>query len=56
VYQYTVEEKLGPWQPDMIGPQKGEYVIMTGPDGKNNGDLLQESSPTIQPEGLLLFY
>ena len=53
VYQYTVEEKLGPWNPDPIGPQQGEYVIMTGPDGKNNGDLLQESSPTIQPGGVV---
>ncbi len=53
VYQYTVEEKLGPWQPDMIGPQKGEYVIMTGPDGTNKGDFLNGSSPTIQPGGVV---
>jgi len=53
VYQYTVEEKLGPWNPDPIGPQPGEYVIMTGPDGKNNGDLLQEPSPIIQAGGII---
>jgi len=47
-YQYTLESNLGPWNPDPIGPQQGEYVIMTGPDGKNNGDILQESSPIIQ--------
>jgi len=53
VYQYTLEEKLGPWDPDPIGPQPGEYVIMTGPDGKNNGDILQESSPKIPSGGVV---
>ena len=48
VYQYTTYEKLGPWNPDPIGPQPGEYVIMTGPDGTNGGDILQEDSPNIQ--------
>jgi len=52
-YQYTLESKLGPWNPDPIGPQPGEYVIMTGPDGKNNGDVLQESSPIIPSGGIV---
>ena len=52
-YQYTLESKLGPWNPDPIGPQPGEYVIMTGPDGKNNGDVLQESFPKIQAGGIV---
>jgi len=52
-YQYTLEPKLGPWNPDPIGPQPGEYVIMTGPDGKNNGDVLQESSPIIPSGGIV---
>jgi len=53
VYQYTLEPKLGPWNPDPIGPQPGEYVIMTGPDGKNNGDVLQEDSPKISAGGIV---
>jgi flagellin-like protein len=52
-YQYTLEPKLGPWNPDPIGPQPGEYVIMTGPDGKNNGDVLQEPTPKIQAGGIV---
>ncbi len=52
-YQYTLEPKLGPWNPDPIGPQPGEYVIMTGPDGKKNGDILQESSPQIKAGGIV---
>ena len=52
-YQYTLEPKLGPWNPDPIGPQPGEYVIMTGPDGKNNGDVLQEDSPKISAGGIV---
>lgn len=52
-YQYTLEPKLGPWNPDPIGPQPGEYVIMTGPDGKNNGDILQEDSPKISAGGIV---
>jgi len=52
-YQYTLEPKLGPWNPDPIGPQPGEYVIMTGPDGKNNGDILQETSPIIPAGGIV---
>jgi len=52
-YQYTLEPKLGPWNPDPIGPQPGEYVIMTGPDGKNNGDILQETSPIIPSGGIV---
>jgi len=52
-YQYTLEPKLGPWNPDPIGPQPGEYVIMTGPDGKNNGDVLQEESPKISAGGIV---
>ena len=52
-YQYTLEPKLGPWNPDPIGPQPGEYVIMTGPNGKNNGDVLQEESPKISAGGIV---
>jgi len=53
VYQYTVEDRLGPWDPDPQGPQPGEYVIMTGPDGKNDGDVLQEPSPKISAGGIV---
>jgi len=53
VYQYTTYEKLGPWNPDPIGPQPGEYVIMTGPDAKNGGDILQEPTPKIQAGGIV---
>ncbi len=55
-YQYTVEDKLGPWQADPIGPQPGEYVIMTGPDGTPpvaTNDLLQEPTPKIQAGGIV---
>jgi len=55
-YQYTVEDKLGPFTADPIGPQPGEYVIMTGPDGTppaTTNDLLQEPSPKIQAGGIV---
>lgn len=48
-YQYTSSLLLGPWQAGGVGPQPGEYVIMTGPDGTVNGNILQEGSPRIQP-------
>jgi flagellin-like protein len=49
-YQYTVEDKLGNFNADPIGPQPGEYVIMNGPDGTPpalTNDLLQNPTPTI---------
>jgi len=51
VYQYATYPKLGPFQADPIGPQQGEYVIMTGPNGAPPlpNDLSQEGSPKIQP-------
>jgi len=55
-YQYTVEDKLGPFTADPIGPQPGEYVIMTGPDGTPpaiTNDLSQEPSPKIQAGGIV---
>jgi len=52
-YQYTLEPKLGPWNPDPIGPQPGEYVIMIGSDGTNMADLSQEPSPRIQAGGIV---
>jgi len=53
VYQYVVDKQLGPWVAPPIGPMPGEYVIMTGPDGTNNGDIIQGGSPTIQPGGVV---
>jgi len=53
VYQYTTYPKLGNFKADPIGPQQGEYVIMTGPNGKNDGDIRLEGSPTIQPGGVV---
>jgi len=53
VYQYVVDKQLGPWVAPPLGPMPGEYVIMTGPDGKNKGDILQGGSPTIQPGGVV---
>jgi len=55
-YQYTVEDKLGNFNADPIGPQQGEYVIMTGPDGTppaKTNDLLQDPSPKIQAGGIV---
>jgi flagellin-like protein len=52
VYQYATYTKLGPFQADPIGPQQGEYVIMTGNDGTPPpNDLRQEGSATIQSGG-----
>jgi len=52
VYQYATYTKLGPYQADPIGPQQGEYVIMTGNDGTPPpNDLRQEGSATIQSGG-----
>ena len=48
VYQYTPSDKLGNWNGG-TSPQPKEYVIMTGNDGKPNGDIIQESFPVIQP-------
>jgi len=53
VYQYVIDNQLGPWQAPPVGPMPGEYVIMTGPDGKSMGDILQEGSPIIQPGGVV---
>jgi flagellin-like protein len=53
VYQYIIDDRLGPWNPVNIGPQPGEYLIMTGPDGKINGDVLQEDSPKISAGGIV---
>jgi len=52
-YQYIVDDRLGPWNPVNIGPQPGEYLIMTGPDGKIDGDVLQEDSPKISAGGIV---
>ncbi len=55
-YQYTVEDKLGPYTADPIGPQPGEYVIMTGPDGTPpalTNDLSKEKSAIIQAGGIV---
>jgi len=50
VYQYATYPKLGNFKADPIGPQQGEYVIMTGPNGNLPlpNDLSQEGSPNIQ--------
>ncbi len=50
VYQYATYTKLGNFKADPIGPQQGEYVIMTGPNGKLPlpNDLSQEGSPNIK--------
>ena len=53
VFQYVTTNQLGNWIADPIGPQQGEYVIMTGNDGTNNGDILQESSATIPAGGIV---
>jgi flagellin-like protein len=53
-YQYASYSKLGPWQADPIGPQQGEYVIMTGNDGTPPpNDLSQEGSPKIPSGGVV---
>ncbi len=50
VYQYVIDNQLGPWQAPPVGPEPGEYVIMTGPNGvlPLPNDLSQEGSPNIQ--------
>jgi len=50
VYQYATYPKLGNFKADPIGPQQGEYVIMTGPNGSLPlpNDLSQKGSPNIQ--------
>jgi flagellin-like protein len=53
MYQFVVDKQLGPWVAPPVGPMPGEYVIMTGPDGTNNGDIIQGGSPTIQPGGVV---
>jgi len=52
-YQYVIDNLLGPWPSGGAGPQRGEYVIMTGNDGTNMGDILQENSPIIQAGGVV---
>ena len=48
MYQYVVDDQLGPWVAPRIGPIPGEYVIMAGPDGKVSGDIFQDGSPKIK--------
>ena len=52
-YQYVSTNQLGNWVAGPLGPQQGEYVIMTGNDGTNNGDILQDDSPTIEGGGIV---
>jgi len=54
-YQYVVKPKLGPYTADPLGPEPGEYVIMTGPNGVPPlpNDLSQEPSPRIQAGGIV---
>ena len=52
-YQYVSTNQLGVWVADPIGPQPGEYVIMTGHDGKPGGDIIQDTSPIIQAGGIV---
>jgi len=52
VYDYTTYSKLGNWNGG-LGPQPKEYVIMTGSDGMVGGDILQETSPLVQPGELI---
>ena len=53
VYQYVSTNQLGVWIADPIGPQPGEYVIMTGNDGTPNGDISQEPSAKIESGGIV---
>ena len=53
-YQYVSPKLLGNWK-GAVGPQQGEYVIMTGPDGKPGGDIIQDDTPKIQAGGIVTF-
>jgi flagellin-like protein len=52
-YQYIAATQLGPWQAGGVGPQPGEYVIMTGNDGNNQGNIIQEITPKIPAGGIV---
>jgi len=52
VYDYTTYSELGSWNGGQ-GPQPKEYVIMTGSDGMVGGDILQGTTPLVQPGELI---
>jgi flagellin-like protein len=55
VYDFTTYTTIPPpfgvggWDQANVKPQPGEYVILTGHDGRVGGDLLEFPAPTIQP-------
>ncbi len=44
---------IGGWNQGTTKPQPGEYVILTGHDGRVGGDLLQNPSPRMVPGELI---
>ena len=55
VYDFTTYTTIPPpfgiggWDQANVKPQPGEYVILTGHDGRVGGDLLEFPAPVIQP-------
>jgi len=44
---------IGGWDQANVKPQQGEYVILTGHDGRVGGDLLQFPAPRMEPGELI---
>jgi len=44
---------IGGWNQSLVKPQQGEYVILTGHDGRVGGDLLEFPAPSMQPGELI---
>ena len=40
---------IGGWKQPNVKPQQGQYVILLGHDGRNDGDLLKFPNPSMQP-------
>jgi flagellin-like protein len=59
VYDFTVYTSVPPpfgiggWNQGSVKPQQGEYVILTGHDGRVGGDLLQYPAPKIESGQLI---
>jgi flagellin-like protein len=52
-FQYVSTNQLGNWNGVGNGPQPLEYIIMTGNDGKPNGDVAQQNVPKIESGGIV---
>ena len=45
---------IGGWKQPNVKPQQGQYVILLGHDGRNDGDLLKFPNPSMRPGEIII--